>query len=237
LRRHRLLFAARVRARKWAAARPAVIAVVAALVVATGCWIALGSGVLDVRHVDVVGASKPTTAQIDIAARSTMGASMLTVDTSALRRRVSTLPTVTSVRIARVWPNTLRVSVTERRPVLAVQQPNGWLLIDSLGLPYLTVGRLPARVLPLTVDVPKAGDPALRAAVSVVAALPSSVHKRVTAVLAPSPAGIRLRLSGDITVVWGGPEDSVRKARALAVLLHRHAKVYDVSTPGVVTTS
>jgi cell division protein FtsQ len=232
-----LLFAARARARRWAAARPALIAIVAALVVATGTWIALGSGVFEVRHVDVIGASGATRTEIATAARPTMGSSMLTVSTSGLRHRVSALPTVTSVRVARVWPNTLRVSVTERSPFLAVHQSNGWLLIDRTGLPYLTVARRPAHVLPLSLDTPKVGDPALNAAVSVAGALPASVRNRVTAMLAPSPAGIRLQLRGGMTVVWGGPEDSARKARALAVLLRRHAKVYDVSTPGIVTTT
>jgi hypothetical protein len=69
----------------------------------------------------------------------------------------------------------------------------------------------------------------------------------VIGVIAPSSAGIRLQLHGGATVVWGGPEDSTRKARALAVLLHQpshgsphggsHPRVYDVSTPGFVTTS
>jgi cell division protein FtsQ len=92
-------------------------------------------------------------------------------------------------------------------------------------------------VLPLTVTTPAASDPATTAALAVLQSLPRTVRQRVTAVLAPTPAGVQLRLTKKVTVVWGGPEDSPRKAKALAALLHRKAHVYDVSTPGFVTTS
>ena len=201
------------------------------------CWVVLSSGLFAVRHVVVVGAGRVTKSEIGTVARAAMGDSMLTVNTSSLRQRVSTLPTISSVRVSRVWPNTLRITVSQRQAVLAVMQPTGWLLVDRTGVPYLTVSQLPAHVLPLTVSTPTGNDPAVRAAVAVVVALPAQVQRRVVAVVAPSPAGIRLRLSGGATVVWGGAEDSTRKARALAALLHRHARVYDVSTPGFVTTS
>jgi cell division protein FtsQ len=187
--------------------------------------------------------------RIDTVARSVVGDAMLTVNTSLLRRRVAALPEVAAVHVSREWPSTLRVTISERRAVFGVQQRGEWLLVDSVATPYLTVARLPAHVLPLTVDEPTAGDLTLRAAVDVVAALPAAVRKNVVAVSAPSIAGIRLRLHDGSTVIWGGPQDSSRKARALAVLLrqpaagnglvrgHGHAHVYDVSTPGFVTLS
>jgi cell division protein FtsQ len=201
------------------------------------------SGVFDVRRVDVVGAGRSTMARVSVLAHSAVGDSMLTVNTSSLRRRVAALPQVAGVRVAREWPNTIRLTVTERLAVVGVHQPDGWLLVDRTATPYLTVAQLPARVLPLSIVAPSNGDPTLRAAVNVVTVLPAAVRKNVVAVTAPSIAGIRLDLRGGGTVIWGGPEDSPRKARALAVLLrattssHQHVHVYDVSTPGVVTTS
>jgi cell division protein FtsQ len=38
------------------------------------------------------------------------------------------------------------------------------------------------------------------------------------------------------TVVWGGGDRSARKAAVLAVLLHRKARIYDVSAPDAPTT-
>jgi cell division protein FtsQ len=232
-----------VRVWRYVAARRVLAAVLAALVVLSTGTIVYATGVFDVRHVRVVGASRATTVRIDNLAHSAVGDSMLTVSTSSLRRRIAALPEVAAVHVARDWPDTLRLTVTERLAVVAVHQPGGWLLVDRAATPYLSVTQLPARVLPLVVAGATAGDPTLRAAVDVVLALPSTVRRTVDAVSAPSVAGIQLRLRGGGTVIWGGPEDSARKARALAVLLaqqtrtHAHTHVYDVSTPGFVTTS
>jgi cell division protein FtsQ len=162
---------------------------------------------------------------------------MVIVDTSALRARVAAIPSVASVTVTRAWPNTLQVTVRERTAMVATSRADGWLLIDRNGVPFTTVASLPKGVLPLTVRMPSATDPSTHAALAVLASLPSAVRHRVTAVLAPTPAGVQLRLTQHVTVVWGGPEDSPRKAHALAALLHRRAAVYDVSTPGFVTTS
>jgi cell division protein FtsQ len=218
-------------------ARPVVALALTLAVLASTGGVLLAAGVFDVRHVTVVGAGRTTSARVDTMAKTVVGNSMLTVNTAALRKRVSALPQVADVHVVRVWPDTLRVTIAERRPTFAVQQGDRWVLIDQAAVPYLTVARVPAHVLPLdTVDV-TSGNPTVRAAIAVVSSLPASVRKNVTAMVAPSVAGIRLRLRGGATVVWGGPQDSTRKARALAVLLPRHARVYDVSTPGFVTTS
>ncbi len=210
--------------------------------------ILLAAGTFDVQRVTVDGASRATSVRIQALARGVLGDSMLTVNTSALRKRVAEIPQVATVQVTRSWPNKLRVEVVERHAAFVVHRGDGWLLVDQSATPYLTVPRPPAHVLPLT--VPEASDASgtsaaaqstakapLRAAVAVVDALPPDVRRSVVAVDAPSANGIRLRMRGGATVVWGGPEDSVRKARALAVLLRRDAHVYDVSTLGLVTTS
>ena len=256
---HRLLsamptrrpLAATQRAWRRIMARKALAAVVTFLVIATVGGVLFASGATDVRHVEVVGASKATAARIDTIAHSAVGSPMLTVNTSQLSERVAALPQIAGVHVDRSWPNTLRVVVSERQPVLAVHESSGWVLIDRGGAPYLTVATPPAHVLTLTLPAasaarPDSHDPGVHAAVDVVAALPANVRARVVGVEAPSTAGIRLRLRDGSTVVWGGAEDSARKARALAVLLHATAPtphkparphVYDVSTPGIVTTS
>jgi cell division protein FtsQ len=234
---YRAVLHAVVRVTRRIAARPLLAAsLVAVVLVSTGA-IVVASGALDVRHVNVVGASRATTARINAMAKSVVGDPMMTVKTSSLRSRVAALPQVADVHVGRVWPNTLRVQIVERRPTFGVEQPSGWLLIDQSGASYMTVAHLPAHVLPLSIANVTTDASLVHAAVAVVTALPAEVRKNVTAVEAPSEAGIRLRLHGGSFVVWGAPEDSTRKARALAVLLKRHAHVYDVSTPGFITTS
>lgn len=195
------------------------------------------SGVVDVRRVDIRGANGALAQRVDVLAKSVLGESMFTVDTASLQHRVASMPDIAEARVSRQWPSTLRVTVTERRPVLAVKQPSGWVLVDAAGRSYATVAQRPKQVLPLTLPTTSSTGSALQAAVAVVAALPPVVRKDVVALSAPSVAGIRLRLRSGSTVVWGSAEGSARKARALAVLLRRRARVYDVSTPGFITTS
>jgi cell division protein FtsQ len=192
---------------------------------------------LDVRRVAISGSTSLTAVEVNAATRSAVGDAMLTVNVNGVRESVAAIPAVASVKVSREWPNKIRVTVQERTAVLAVQRSNGWLLVDGAGVPFTTVATRPAKVLPLTVATPSAKDPATQAALAVLTSLPQSVRQRVTALIVPTPAGVQLRLTKGVTVVWGGPEDSPRKARALAALLHRKARVYDVSTPGFVTTS
>ena len=231
------MFAARARARRWASARPALVATAAATLVGAGCWVALGSGALDVQRVAITGTTSLTAAEVKVVTHAAVGDAMLTVNVNGVRDSVAAIPAVADVTVRREWPNKIRVTVQERKPAVAVQRSNGWLLVDGSGVPFTTVANRPARVLPLTVAAPSAHDPATQAALAVLKSLPNSVRQRVTALLAPTPAGVQLRLTKGVTVVWGGPEDSPRKAKALAALLHGKARVYDVSTPGFVTTS
>jgi cell division protein FtsQ len=48
---------------------------------------------------------------------------------------------------------------------------------------------------------------------------------------------ITLRLGNGDAVVWGSAQDAKRKARVLMALLRRPATVYDVSVPGLPTTT
>ena len=55
------------------------------------------------------------------------------------------------------WPNTITVAVVERRPVIAVRQPEGYVLVDKSGVAYQTQHVLPPEVLLAVVnpgDVP-----------------------------------------------------------------------------------
>jgi cell division protein FtsQ len=215
--------------------------VLASIVVATSGWVALGSGALDVHRVDVRGTSALSTDAVDAIVAGAVGDPMLTVDTSGLRERIAAVPAVASVEVARSWPTTLHVQVRERRAVAAVRQPDGWLLVDATGVPFTTAALRPDRALRLDVDEPAIDDPSTQAALAVVDALPPRLRHLVVSVSAPSPDGVRLALRHDRVVVWGGAVDTRRKVIALTALLRTKASRdehhYDVSTPGIVTSS
>ena len=55
-------------------------------------------------------------------------------DLAAIAGRVSALPQIESAQVSRRWPHTIRVAVVERRPMLGVRQPEGFILIDTRGV-------------------------------------------------------------------------------------------------------
>ena len=85
-------------------------------------------------------------------------------------------------------------------------------------------------------DLKTSSRAVVRAVIDVIDALPASVRSQVTHVAASSRDDVRLSLSSGAVVVWGGPERAGDKAAALAALISRPAKVYDVSVPDTPTT-
>lgn len=229
-------FAARARAVRWARRRPLVVVAAAVAVAGTLSWLLFASSAFAVHRVVVRGADTASAQTIESVASAVLGDSMFTVDTSRLRSRIAAIPAVAHVSVHRAWPRTVRVDVALRKPVAAVREAGEWHLVDRTGTPFATDATRPPHLVRLVVAAPDPGDPATRAALAVWRQLPMAVSKRLVALIAPSPDGVRLRLRHGVVVVWGSPEDTGRKGRALAALLHRHASVYDVSTPGLVTT-
>lgn len=81
------------------------------------------------------------------------------------------------------------------------------------------------------------GNPAVYAAAVVVRELPRYLARKLVSVQAPSSTEVTLRLSGGVSIVWGGTDRAAEKAKELAVLMRTHARSYDVSAPGTAVTS
>jgi cell division septal protein FtsQ len=80
------------------------------------------------------------------------------------------------------------------------------------------------------------GSPDVRAAALVLRALPPWIGRRVQAVWAASPSDVSVRLAGGIVIVWGDSGRAAEKAKEVAVLMHTHARFYDVSGSGAAVT-
>jgi cell division protein FtsQ len=148
--------------------------------------------------------------------------------------RVRALPGVERVAVARSWPGTLRITVTERRGVAVVIRDHAYWLVDPDGVVFQRLAARPR--LPL-LSVPDAGPgsaPA-RAALAALHALPPTLLGGVATVRAPTPEQVTLVLTDKRTVFWGGAGDSAEKAVVLAALLGRPGSYFDVSTPAVVS--
>jgi cell division protein FtsQ len=224
--------------------RAVFFALVAVAIVATLGWALLGSRLLVVRSVQVTGTGPLVSrAQVLRVAQIPPGLPLIRVNTAAVASRVERIQQVQSAAVTRSWPSTVTISVRPRSPVFAVASAGGYALVDAFGV---DVRRSPARppALPLlTAGGPGAplagslrGSPLVRAAARVLAELPPAVAHRVLVVLAASPSEVSVRLTSGVVVVWGSPLRGAQKARELVLLMHTHARYYDVSAPGTAVT-
>src|SRR4029450_1582218 len=176
--------------------RKASVFIVLALVLAllgTSLWGLYFSTALVTKRVNVVGIHNLTRTQVSLAAQVPLGVPLVRQDLDAIAPRTATLPAVESAAVTRDWPSTIPVTVVERRPVLAVRQSSGYVVVDKYGIAYQTQPVLPPEVLLAEVNP---GDVPLLSEVAIVAAaLPHKLRVKVDRITAGSRDGISLLLT------------------------------------------
>lgn len=208
-----------------------ILVMAAALIVLLGAgWLLLFSSVFAARQVVVTGTQSLTPAQVEAAAAVPMGRPLLRLDLQAIARQTSALPQLASAKVSRSWPHDIQVAVVERKPLLAVAQPEGYLMVDKTGVAYESRSTVPSGV------VNAAANPDNRALMTEIgvatSALPASLRTQVRGVSATTPDDITMTLDSGVFVMWGNAKDSALKAQLTAVLLKRHPRLsIDVSSP------
>jgi cell division protein FtsQ len=196
-------------------------------------WVAWQSPVTLVEHV-VVDAPRGISAEsIRLASGISAADRVPAVDAEAVRLGIMTaIPAVADVQLERALPDTIRLAVTARTPLAAVEAGKGYYVMDAEGVVYDKVAR--AKALPV---IKASTDAQREIARGVLLAIPEDLRAKVTRVTARSRDNVTLGLRGGATVRWGGVEDSDLKARVLAGLTAVKATRYDVSAPLLPTTS
>ncbi|MFV8051081.1 cell division protein FtsQ/DivIB [Mycobacterium sp. 48b] len=190
--------------------------------------------VMSARNVAVSGLAAVPQEQVLAAAAVAPGTPLLQVDTDAVAERVATIRRIATARVQREYPSTLRITVVERVPVVVKDYPDGPHLFDRDGVDFAT--EPPPPTLPyLDADNPGPTDPATKAALEVMLALPPDVVAQVGRIAAPSVASIALTLTDGRVVVWGTNDRTDEKALKLAALLTQPGHTYDVSSPDLPT--
>jgi cell division protein FtsQ len=215
---------------------------VLAAVLGLSAWLLWGSPVLAVATVRVDGAGTLTAAEVVDVAGIDEGTPLLRVDVDAAEARVARLPQVADVEVTRGWPRSVVVTVVERVPVAVVEESGSRSLVDADGVLFDTVtGYPPVGVVPLEVADPGPEDPATRAALAALVALPEDVRVDLADARATSAEDVTLTLEDGTTVLWGSDERADDKADALVALLVQlesgalePAGTIDVSTPAAV---
>jgi len=204
-----------------------------AVVVAVAVYVVAFSPVLAARTVAVTGTRVLTKQDVLAAAAVDVGTPLARVDTTAVAARVAGLPAVAEVTVLRNWPNTVQISVTERKPRLAIPAANGYLVADASGVVFEAVADAPSGLV--LVDAPVTDRALLVDVGTVFSALSADTAARVSRVQADTRDSIVLRLSDGSRVIWGSAEQSALKSRVVDDLLPLGGTVFDVSAPAFPT--
>jgi cell division protein FtsQ len=205
-------------------------------------WALWAGPLLAVGTVQVDGARLLPADQVREAAGIEEGTPLLRLDVDAAEARVEQLPQVADAEVTRGWPRSVVITIVERRPVVVVGETGQRSLVDADGVLFDTItGDPPAGVVPLEVAEPGPDDPATRAALAALVALPEQVRDDVAAAAAVSAEDISLTLDDGTVVQWGGAAESGTKATVLAALMEQladgrlePATIIDVSAPDAV---
>jgi cell division protein FtsQ len=216
---------------------PWLLGALVLVLLAAGSWVVLGTSMLGVREIRVTGSQIASEEQVRAVAAVFEGTPLARVDTGAVSERVRTLPSVAAVSVSRSWPTTLVIAVTERVPVAVVAMEGGFAVLDGQGVVFETLPTRPDGTVLLKIARPQPDDPATRAGLRVLAALPPALRDPLVQIVVESPTRIRLELRAGRVVVWGDADHSAAKAEVAVSLLRTPAKTIDVSSPDVATTS
>lgn len=208
-----------------------------ALSVLTVAYLVMFTPLLGVRSVEVLGAKEIPTATVIKAAAIENGTPMVRLDADEAAARVAKLPRVYEVSVERSWPSTVQILITERSPVAVLHVGATFHLVDSTGLDYAVVATPPTGLPTLAMANVSPDNPATKAAVTVLGAIPKQLKTQVTTITANTPGDVRMTLSDGRIVKWGNAQDNARKAAVLAPLLTRPGKTYDVATPDFPTVT
>jgi cell division protein FtsQ len=210
-----------------------VVAATVAVAFSAGVYLVGFSPVLSTQKVQVNGLKVLAKNDVVATAGIVMGTPLARVDITAAADRLAAVPAVADVTVVRSWPDTVSITIIERRARLAIPTDGGFRLADASGVVFQTVSQRPSGLV--LVDAPADDQQLLVDVGTVFSALSPDTAARVERVVASTRDGIELRLSNGAKVVWGSAEQSALKSQVLDDLLTKSGTVFDVSAPGFPT--
>lgn len=207
--------------------RRAIVRGVGVAGLALAVWLAFFSPLLAISEVKLAGAEHTTPDEVAHIVGLDASDNLLLLSTTEVAERVRTLPWVKSVAVERKLPGTVKVSVTERTPVVILAMEDERYLLDRRAR-VLKVGSadedLPV-FAGLQLPSPRPGDRLtavqLQSALRAFSSMPRSLRAEVAAVFAPTVERITFQLTDGIHIRYGAAEDTASKNEVLKVLLER----------------
>ena len=214
-------------ARHW---RRLLVGLGVVVVLAGAGWLLFFSSVFAAKEVTVSGLRELTAKQVKAAAAVPLGEPLVGQDLQAIGERATAIPQIEQVHVRRQWPNSIVITVVERRPLLGMPHDNGFLIIDRLGVAYETRPSLPDGVMLVRTD--PANAQLLAELGTAAGVMPKRLREQVTTIMANTGDDITLILRSGVTVMWGDATRSQLKADVTVTLLKRKPKFsVDVSSP------
>ena len=218
--------------------RRVLVLVVVVGVLGTAAWMATRSPLLDVEHLVVRGNDRATTDEVLGAAGLDRGDAIVWVDVGAATRGIEALPWVRDASVVREWPDTVRVTVRERRPVAWVDAGGGQALVVDADARILALDAGPPPGLPQLLEVATAGPVGGVVTPAEGARVAGALHGLVqasTRAIATTDGRVTLQIVSGQEIRLGHPTQLRAKVRAAVAVLgapQAAGKAYvDVSAP------
>ena len=200
--------------------------------------------------VRVDGTRTVTQEEVVEASQVRLGEPYLGLDLAAIRARVAALPRVAAVRVARDYPSSLRITVSERPPVASVSSGSVFWLVAAdgtvldaasrrpAGLPYVAAVPLPEGIRPGS-RLPPGNE--LANALTALGGMAPQLKRQVTGVNARSLDSLEFTLKDGSRVLYGLAADQPAKDAAVLLVRRtlkregREAQRIDVRNPSAPT--
>jgi cell division protein FtsQ len=120
--------------------RRLVAAVIAAAVaIVASSLVVSRSSLLHLRHLELVGTTSLTRAEVVRLAGLSSSTNVLWFDPGAVERRLESYPWVATATVSRRLPGTIRISVVERAPVAMIRDERGFTVVATDGVALSTM--------------------------------------------------------------------------------------------------
>jgi cell division protein FtsQ len=124
--------------------RVVAASIAAAMVIVATSLVVSRSSLLHLRHLEVVGTTSLTRAEVVRVAGLSSSTNVLWFDPENVERRLESDPWVANATVSRRLPATIRISVVERAPVAMIRDERGFTVLATDGVALSTMAADPA---------------------------------------------------------------------------------------------
>ena len=211
-----------------------VLVVCAILIVIFGAIFFYRSDFFTVENVQVEGVSHLTSEEITQLAAVPKDTTLLRVDTFSITSRLKEHAWIQDVAVNRNFPDTITISITERKPAACVKINSDSIWVISTDCAWLSAATQQdwdsnRKIIDVTPSItsPSSGcectDEGVKNAIKIFDELPQDFASEIDTVSAESTIKTQLNLKSGVVVAFGAAENIDQKVAVINELLEKHA--------------